>query len=126
MGQSLLQSLQEGPIFADALTLDFWLQNCERIKFQLFQATELVVISFMAALLFLPFSRLVVSDSFATSWTVGCQASLSMGLFRQEYWSEFPFPPPGDLPDPGIEPTSLALVGGFFTISATLGSPWQP
>ena len=34
---------------------------------------------------------------------------------RQEYWSELPFPSPGDLPNPGIEPTSPALAGGFFT-----------
>ena len=45
-------------------------------------------------------------------------AALSMGLSRQEYWSGLPFPPPGDVPDPGIEPTSpasLALAGRFFT-----------
>ena len=44
-------------------------------------------------------------------------APLSMGLSRQEYWSGLPHPSPGDLPDPGIEPTSLkfpALAGGFF------------
>ena len=44
-----------------------------------------------------------------------------MGLCRQEYWSGFPCPPPGDLPDPGIEPVSLmspALAGRFFTTSA--------
>ena len=39
---------------------------------------------------------------FATPWTAACQAPLFMGLFRQEYWSELPFPSPGDLPDPGI------------------------
>ena len=50
----------------------------------------------------------VVSDS-VTSWTVACQAPLSMEFSRQEYWSRLPFPPPGDLPDPGIEPRSLAL-----------------
>ena len=37
-----------------------------------------------------------------------------MGIPRQEYWSGFPFPSPGDLPDPGIEPACLALAGGFF------------
>ena len=61
---------------------------------------------------------LVVSDSFVTPWTVAHQASLSTGLFRQEYWSGLPFPTPGELPDPEIEPTSLsfpALAGGFFT-----------
>ena len=46
------------------------------------------------------------------------QALPSMGFLRQEYWSGFPFPPPGDLPDAGTEPLSLAspaLVGRFFT-----------
>ena len=60
---------------------------------------------------------------FATPWTVGCQAPLSMGFPRQEYWSGVPFPTPGDLPDPGIGCPSLgppALAGGFFfTTSAT-------
>ena len=45
----------------------------------------------------------------ATPWTVAYQASLSMGFSRQEYWSGLPFPSPGDLPDPGIEPESPAL-----------------
>ena len=59
---------------------------------------------------------------FASPWTAAHQAHLSMGFSRQEYWSGLPFPPPGDLPDPGIEPVSLmspALTGGFFTTSAT-------
>ena len=43
---------------------------------------------------------------FATLWTVACQASLSMGCSRQEYWSGLPRPPPGDVPHPGIEPTA--------------------
>ena len=54
-----------------------------------------------------------------TLWTVACQAPLSVGFSRQEYWSGLPFPPSGDLPDPGIKPASLvspALAGGFFTI----------
>ena len=46
---------------------------------------------------------------FATPWTVAYQASLSMGFSRQEYWSGLPFPAPGDLPNPGIEPGSPAL-----------------
>ena len=45
----------------------------------------------------------------ATPWTVACQASLSMGFSRQEYWSGLPFPSPGALPDPGIESRSPAL-----------------
>ena len=44
-----------------------------------------------------------------TPWTVACQAPLSMGFSRQEYWSGLPFPSPGNLPDPGIEPGSPAL-----------------
>ena len=44
-----------------------------------------------------------------TSWTVACQAPLSMEFSRQEYWSGLPFPSPGDLPDPGIDPGSPAL-----------------
>ena len=44
----------------------------------------------------------VVSDSSLTPWTVAHQAPLSMEFSRQEYWSGLPFPPPGDLPDPGI------------------------
>ena len=45
---------------------------------------------------------------FATPWTVAHQAPLSLEFSRQEYWSGLPFPSPGDLPDPGIEPGSLA------------------
>ena len=56
-----------------------------------------------------------MSDSFSTPWTVALQAPLSMEFFRQEYWSGFPFPSPGDLPNLGIEPMSPALAGGFFT-----------
>ena len=54
-------------------------------------------------------------DSFVIPWTVACQAPLSMGFSRQEYWSRLPCPPRGDLPNPGIEPRSPALPGGFFT-----------
>ena len=64
-----------------------------------------------------------MSNSLLTLWTVACQAPLSMEFSRQEYWSGFPCPPPGDLPDPGIEPRSLmspALAGRFFTTCATL------
>ena len=55
---------------------------------------------------------------FVTSWTVACQAPLSMGSSRQEYWSGLLLPPAGDLPNPGIKPASRmspALAGGFFT-----------
>ena len=50
-----------------------------------------------------------------TPWTVACQALLSMGFPRQEYWRGLPFPSPGGLPDPGSNLHLLALAGGFFT-----------
>ena len=56
-----------------------------------------------------------------TLWTAACQAPLSMGFSKQEYWSGLKCPHPGDLPNPGIKPTSLmspALVGGFSTTNA--------
>ena len=59
---------------------------------------------------------------FVTTWTVAHQSPLSMKLSRQEYWSGLPYSLPGDLPDPGIKPTSLpspGLAGGFFTTSTT-------
>ena len=60
----------------------------------------------------------VRSNSFVTPWTVACQAPLSMGFPRQEYWSELPFPSPGDLPDQGLNPGLLqvsCIAGRFFT-----------
>ena len=63
---------------------------------------------------------------FASLWTEAYQAPLSMGLSRKGYWSGLPCPPPGDLPDPGIFPTSLmslALAGGFFITSTTWEAP---
>ena len=71
---------------------------------------------FSAVLLF---SHSVMSNSFVTPWTVACQAPLSMGFPRKEHWNGLPFPSPGDLPDPEIEPeiepVSPDLAGGFFT-----------
>ena len=52
---------------------------------------------------------------FLTPWTVAHQAPPSMEFSREEYWSGLPFPSPGGLPDPGIEPASPALAGRFFT-----------
>ena len=62
-----------------------------------------------------------MSDSLRLLWTVACQAPLSMGFSRQEYWRGLPCPPPEDLPNPGIKLAFLmspALAGGFFTSSA--------
>ena len=58
-------------------------------------------------------------ESYSTHYNpmdyIARQAPLSKEFSRQEYWSGLPFPSPGDLPNPGIEPLSLALAGGFFT-----------
>ena len=52
----------------------------------------------------------------ATPWTVACQAPLSVGFFRQEHWNGLPFPSLGDLPDPGIEPTSPGLLHHMWIV----------
>ena len=70
---------------------------------------------------------LVVPNSLQPPGTVALQTSLSVGFSRQEYWSELPCPPPGDLPDPGVEPMSpefLALADGFFT-TVPPGKPYS-
>ena len=62
----------------------------------------------------------------ATLWTIACQAPLSMGFSRQEYWSGLPFPSPGYLPNPEIEIASLmspGLAGRFFTTIITWEAP---
>ena len=71
-------------------------------------------------------AKLLQSCLSVTPWTAARQAALSTGFSSQEYWSGLPGPPPGDLPDPGIEPMSLmslALAGGFFTTSAMWKTP---
>ena len=63
---------------------------------------------------------------FSAPWTVACQTPLSMVFSRQEYWRGLPFPTPGDLPDPEIEPTSPespALTAGFFYHWVTWEAP---
>ena len=61
---------------------------------------------------------------FTTPWTAAYQAPLTMGVSRQEYWSGLPFPPPGDLSDPGVKLETHALAGGFFT-TAPPGKPGE-
>ena len=64
----------------------------------------------------------VVLDSCVNLWNAACQTPLFMGFSSQEYWNELLCLPPGDLPDPGIEPVfllSLSLAGRFFTSSIT-------
>ena len=71
------------------------------------------------------FSRILLCG---TLWTVVFQAPLSIGFSRQEYWSPLPCLPPEDLPDPGIEPTSLVsptLADGSFATNATWEAPYR-
>ena len=65
---------------------------------------------------------------FVTPWTVACQAPLSMGFSRQEYWNGLPFPTPGYLPNPGIEPEAPAVpaLQSDSLLLSHLGSPWRP
>ena len=70
----------------------------------------------------------VVTDSFAFPWIIACQTPLSMEFSRQEYWSGLPFPAPGDISSPGIEPTSPSspvLAGRFFTTYTCVNGQWH-
>ena len=76
----------------------------------------------LVSLLMCMLSRFSHVQLFATLLIVAHQAPLSLGFSRQEYWNGLPCPPPRDLRDPGIEPTSFvspALAGGFFSTSIT-------
>ena len=72
------------------------------------KAIRVIQMSFVSLLKVKKWSRSVVSNS-ATPWTAACQAPLPMEFSRQGYWSGLPFPSPGDIPDPEIEPRSPAL-----------------
>ena len=65
-----------------------------------------------------------IASVFATPWNIAHQAPLSMELSRQEYWSGFPFPSPGDLPDPGIKPRSPTFQADSLP-SGPPGKPWM-
>ena len=79
--------------------------------FSLYTGLWLWCFIYVFLLLLLSLSRVPL---FETPWTIACQAPLSMRIPRQESWSELPFPPLGDLPDPGMERPSPALAGWFF------------
>ena len=71
-------------------------------------------------------AKLLQSCLSVAPWTAACQAPLSMGFSSQKYWSGLPGSPPGDPPDPGIEPMSLtspALADGVFTTQCHVESP---
>ena len=110
----------------DAYVGNCWEENCESLRY----GTELggghsSPHGIACGLLFASWACcvllcLVMSESLWLPWTVARQTSLSMEFSRQGYWSRLPFPSSGDLPDPGIEPTSPALIGKFFTAEPPL------
>ena len=83
---------------------------------------DLLLISLTHFALLLLLSHSVMSDAFVIPWTVAHQTPLSMGFPRQYYWSGLPFPSPGALLNPGIQPGAPTLAGGFFTTD--MGSPF--
>ena len=91
-----------------------------RIYVHIFENKEQLL--FCQSLLLL-FSCKVLSDSFATQWTVACQAPLSMEFPWQDYWSGLQFPSAGNLPNSATEPTSPALADRFFTADPPGKSP---
>ena len=96
----------------------------EEIEIILFWETLIIccILSSMYVCVLSHFSRVLL---FVTLWTAAHQAPLSMGFSRQEYWSGLPCPPPWDLPDPGIEPTSL-VSPALQADSLPLSHPGEP
>ena len=136
-GQDVLVSLWKKQMLFSVLQffISLWVENCYTLKDQSLENRLFCIFQAIGNILYfssIQFSRSVVSDSlrphesqharppcpsptprvhliqvFATPWTVALQAPLSMQFSRQEYWSGLPSPPPGDLPNPGINPCLL-------------------
>ena len=116
MGTSASCSPGPGPLLFSLIIKQHWKRNSER------KISQIIPPSHSSTHATCVLSRFSPVQLFTTPWTVACQASLSMGFSRQQYWSGFLCPPPGDLRDPGIKLASLMspdLAGGFFTVSTT-------
>ena len=121
--QSLSLTLDSDSLKFEGSLLPFWNWEYDESVDLLFKKSRhrsarpfsICIFSCVAAV-----ESLSCAQLFATLWTAAHQAPVSKGFPRQEYWNGLPFPPLGDLPDPGIKPTSLALAGGFLT-SVPLG-----
>ena len=110
-------SLNTSVTFSRCLYQNFIFTNMTKHCSLLLESLQTLLTSHILPCMLSHFSRVWL---FATPWTAAHQAPLSMGFSRQDYWSELLCSPPGDLPSPGIEPTSLmspALPGGFFGIT---------
>ena len=113
-----IQEDKDAVLFPNVSSL-YWLKKKKKKKFTMWELQVRCWVHAFSVPLF-------VSDSFETPWTVAHQVPLSMGFSRLEYWSGWPCPPPGDLPDPGIERASLishALAEEFF-ITCTTWEDW--
>ena len=126
------KSLQWCPTLCDPIDsspdicLRWWLENCYRKSLYIVsidvimtddQISKLMGLTSLRVCMLSCFSRVRL---FVTPWIIACQALLSMGFSRQEYWSGLPFPPPGDLPNLETEPVPLVsptLAGGFIITS---------
>ena len=133
-------SIKGLPLGSVQCSLDIWLFFCTERKRQrqIFKAPNLLCEEIVILLeQWLEHHRLyqartcvcqVTSVSSAAPWTIAHQAHLCIEFYWQECWSGLPCPSPGDLPNPGIKPTSLmspALAGGLFTTSATWEALYQ-
>ena len=85
------------------------LLTCQKVKDYSSSSSSVVTQACPTLFFFFFFSFFFFMSNSATPWTIACQAPLSMGFSRQEYWSGLPFPSPGDLPDAGIEHRSPTL-----------------
>ena len=83
--------------------------TCVGLEYHKDECSEILTFRVQVVGALLLFSCQVISDSYMNPWTVARQVPLFMGFPRQEYWNGLPFPSPGDLPDPGIEPRFPAL-----------------
>ena len=103
----------------DVFTLSFLLYIWDPLLTKF--AHQVLLLSTMCVCMLSCFSRV---QFFASLLTVSSQVPRSMEFSSQEYWSGLPCPPPGDLPDPEIEPASPVLAGRFFTTSTTWEAHW--
>ena len=122
-GKDSPQSLRREP--SPAVTPWFQtpaLQNCERVNFCLLKLPGLwwfVMTALGNSCVCVRAQSLSRARPFATPWTVAHQTPLSMGFPRQEYWSGLPFPSPGDLPNPGIEPSCVSYISSWIFYPCT-------
>ena len=88
-----------------------------KVEKYVLKSVKVSMMSLLVQLCWCCLVALVLSDSFVTPWTITYQVPLFMGFPRQEYWSRLPFPSPGDLPNPRVEPASPAWQADSLPLS---------